>query len=467
MQKVTEPSGYREPVLDFRGVETFPPSEITRQWTLFTESVRREMFHDSRVRDALIPFCNLPLEENLPYDFVNLLSATSAKCSRLAHRQQLLGEYLALPSIPDELMSPDTRMARVISAPNRVLESLTHIYADDPDKVAAEFQSRINSGSFLGITPEEKALVFQRYVFARDVKILALGAELLEYQDMPLDADGVLSLPSGTKIIIQANQSPDFYTATFSPDTWILRRQLKDRVYAVQTTAGEYILKERKTPRHYHTLKAGHEDGNTSIEEFKIAASLSNTNLEREDVSAYWEKPLLAVTFADGYQFVIFEAEQSLLKPSEVQDTLAAVIEMNREIYLQEYTVLAAQIMEIEPSAILSFDEYANVKAYIMISHAEDLLRELLFKAGYENRDFDDNFMFKIEQDAEDGVKLVIVGLDTEYVEAQSQALLERRRNTHLANRSRMYDLQMGDSMGEGRSITTCEYLAYKVLSES
>jgi hypothetical protein len=74
--------------------------------------------------------------------------------------------------------------------------------------------------------------------------------------------------------------------------------------------------------------------------------------------------------------------------------------------------------------------------------------------------------MFKIEQDAEDGVKLVIVGLDTEYVEAQSQALLESRRNTYLDYRSMMYDLQMGDSIGK-RTITRGGYLAYKVLSES
>ena len=173
----------REPVLNESSSESFSSSALDRQWTLVTEAVKRELLHSPEVREALIPFCSAPLSENLPKDFLEAMSSVSSRVVKLSQRyDSSLVKYLELSPVPDDLITPDIRLAKVLKTISETLTDLQDKFGDDQEAVESEFQNYINNGSFSnGITEEERALVLQRYRYARDIKLLALGAEILEH----------------------------------------------------------------------------------------------------------------------------------------------------------------------------------------------------------------------------------------------------------------------------------------------
>ena len=454
----------REPVLNESSAESFSSSALDRQWTLVTEAVKRELLHSPEVRQALIQFCSAPLSENLPKDFLEAMSDVSTRVAKLAQRyDSSLVKYLELPPVPDDQMIPDIRLAKALKTVSETLTDLQDVYGDDAEAVESEFQNYVHNGSFSnGITEEERALVLQRYRYARDIKLLALGAEIIEHADSYVVTDGITHLPSGVSIALEDYQLNE-HTDLLSPATWRWREQYKDRVYKVQTNTGEFILKEKKTARHSDTFKHGHGDGNTSIEEYEIAKVLHANAMSLYDVSACWEKPVLAVTYPDGYQFVVFETEHDLIKDEHIHEELAAAILERAEIYRDEYDGIVTLANKLGSEIKPSFEEYATAKAFKMITHSEQLLKELFFRSGYKDYDSGLDCMFRIKAGADKHLNLETVGYDTEYVSSQTPEEIDKLRAINAKYLSRLDNIRFRE-WREGKQVTAGERVVYVLL---
>ena len=135
-------------------------------------------------------------------------------------------------------------------------------------------------------------MITKRYKYARDVKMLALGAEITEQESVAPNEDGEILLPSGIKLVIDVSKDTK-RTDLLSPHLWERRRQLKDRVYEIDVNGRKYILKEKKTARHTDTKEGGHREGRLSSEEFETAQHFQeNGTVSNGRLSVGWEQPV-------------------------------------------------------------------------------------------------------------------------------------------------------------------------------
>jgi len=150
----------RVPILDKESAQAFPSfDQLDRQWFLLSEAIRRDIILKPDVRKKLVPFCTVPLSENLRNTMLNALIPLDPRIEKLANRyRSQVSSYLALPAVPDNLIRPD-----IANAPPLEIDSF-NMWA-------------VSSKS--GITPQERHMVAKRYKYARDTKILAFGAEIL------------------------------------------------------------------------------------------------------------------------------------------------------------------------------------------------------------------------------------------------------------------------------------------------
>lgn len=399
----------------------FAREEMKRQWLLVTEAIRQEVLADPAVRSIVQSFIDQPVDEELPQKLMGALAA-HPRLAQLAQRyEQELVAYLAFPAIPDKHMQPDFRHAT-------------------------------------SITLEERNRAIQRYRFARDVKLLALQAESAQHGgSIHLGEEGTATLPGGISIITHLADSPE-RKALLDPNNWIKRRQIKDRVYEIQVGKAQYILKEQKTNRHTDTMKTGHQPTASSQEEFEIARHYQEYAIVEGDIKANWEQPVAAVTFPDGYQFVIYEYADGLLDGRESRAALPQKILEHPEQFEAEFQevaklidsyydnkyVLASEAPE-KPSALrsalirlgfikeervaapkLTFDDYAIVKSVHMHAQANDLLWRQYTKSDYADHDGSDN-AFRTNL-IDDKIQLEILGFDFEYFYRLDEDQLEGRK---------------------------------------
>lgn len=452
----------RTPVINKEASVTFPLDKLDSQWGLVTEVVRRDLSNNPQVRKALIGFCTQPVSESLPGDFLTSLSNVDLRVSRIAHRfQAILPSYLKLPPVPDELITPDVRYAAGLRTPEDVIESLGRIFDKNDPLFESSLGEYIKAGAFTrGITREERLMIIKRYKFARDVKIFALAAEILEQGGLTPDQEGEINLPSGIRIGFDTNQVEQ-RKDLLNPHLWEKRRQIKDRVYEISVGGRRYILKEKKTARHTDTKKHGHIEGRTSEEEFAIARYFQeNGRLSKDRVSIDWEKPIGFVSYPDGFQFSVFEYED-MTGDRDIGIKLASEIINHRKTFEQEYHGIAqlAQkykdhhnitsfddpIQRKEESGIqsilkrlrikrnhsiqLTFEEFARVKSQRMLEQARDLLDEAMTKNEYGNSDIDGS-AYRIHTNGD--VKLDILGFDFEYFEKISPEEATERAQRRL-----------------------------------
>ena len=136
----------RVSILDEESTKAFPSfDQLDRQWFLLSGAIQRDMATNLNVRKQLVPFCSVPLSETLPQDMLNSLSSMDTRVKRLADRyRSQVSSYLALPTVPDNLIRPD-----IANAP------------------PLEF-NMWDVSSKSGITRQERWMVAKRYQYARD-----------------------------------------------------------------------------------------------------------------------------------------------------------------------------------------------------------------------------------------------------------------------------------------------------------
>lgn len=487
----------RKPIIDSESAQAYPPDEIDRQWRLVTEATRRGLINDQSTRRTLLQFCTTPVTETLPGQFLQTTLASDQLIARLAERYRLgIKQYLELPAVPDELIKPDIRNAPTLLNPHKLIEDLRRLYRGDDAQFERSLRNKIESGAFLrGITAEERLMIVQRYRYARDVKLLALGAEIIDQGDVTLDENGEVLLPSGVRAVTDLDNS-DQRADLLSPHLWERRRQLKDRVYEIFVNGRKYILKERKTARHTDTKKGGHKEGRLSSEEFEIAKHFQeNGNATRGGVSVSWERPIGYVSYPDGFSFAVFEYEEGFIEGRFTTSRLTKEILDHKDQFLDEYQLIVQLVDKYKDSPEvlsfddrrsesglralarwlglhkdtppqLSFEEFAMVKALRMKRQASNLLEETIIKNGYNNSDID-GYSYRIKEGNQ--LQLEIVGFDFEYFSKMSPdeipEELERYKQYEKEDES-------GHGIGflywdGGSSVTQMQRAAYFAMLES
>jgi len=426
---------------------------VNRQWLEFTEIVRRNILSSSDFREKVASFVTAPLAEKLPLEFFEAINDFSQEIDGMRHQfKDKLLRLLKIPSIPDSAMSPDVKHAGGGLSPSI---SIDEVLSDENIERVIR-RMRTSKDYVLGCS--EKEIIFRRYEMARDVKLLALMAEM-QHEKVIVDKKGESVLNSGVKVCIDPNKDKNLRDLLFNPERWEKRRQIKDRVYKIIVGGQKYILKERKTKTHRDTVEHGHQEGLTSSEEYNLARHLQeNASMETEEFKVSWEDPIGYVEFPDGYQFVLFEYEDAFDNYSnnfvDTFDSLRGDILNHREDYIDEYNLVKNRVItmvdpETEPvrsklrSVLgkgilkfikhLSFEDYAEVKAYFMLFKAVRLMEDLAYDNGkYGLQDTSHVFRFKREDNK---TQLEIIGFDFENVEQgeRSAWVYERREQINLS----------------------------------
>jgi predicted metal-dependent phosphoesterase TrpH len=447
-----------KPILNEETEAAFPINDIDRQWELVTEAIRRDLIVKPEIRKTLSKFCTQSVSETLPSQFLSELSSVDKRVARLASRYlEALPGYLDLPAVPDEQIKPDLRLS-------------------------------------YGLPKEERLMIAKRYKYARDAKILALGAEIIDQEKVAPGPNGEIILPSGIKIGMDTTDVEQ-RTDLLRPHLWERRRQIKDRVHEIFIGERYYILKEKKTSRHTDTKKHGHKEGRTSADEFAVAKHFKeNGKLSQGKISVDWERPIGFVTYPDGFQFSVFEYEQDLISdnmPSRLAEEISAHREQFEEEYklinslsqkykdhravlaFEEYrpleilfkTAMKSLGIETKSSLQLTFEEFAMVKAEQMTRQARELMFQSVLQNEYTNNDYD-GFAYRIHTSGE--VKLDIVGFDFEYFAKISPERAAEIRENHAENRGKM---ESRDGIGRiewdnGERVTRMQKAAYFAMLE-
>lgn len=428
------------------------PKKVDKQWRATTEAIRRAVLTNPDTRSGIIGFIDRPLDEKLPDEVLNKITEVDERTKRFVGMGSAVMELLKLDSVPAELIDPDIKKAPDLVTRAGV-ERMMKIY----EKAGFDTRQRVEGlrEEVLkqpGISKAEKNLVATRYRYARDVKLLALMAELHDnpfYASEP-DNDGVVSynLPSGTKLGM-TTEVVETIPTLLDPQHWESREQLKDRVYRIVIKGKSYIMKERKTSRHMHTMRSGHWDGLTSAQEFRVARHFSELGpVRRDDVELHWEKPLGYVRLPDGYQFCLFEEESGLgynfseqleqeimASKEEYAEEFAKIQQRAKEIYdSEEYDLWGERgDVRIKPKWFnitsdarrkrklykslpapdeLTFEEFSKLKALSLFPEARDLLSEITLSHGYIDHD-SNQYAFRLRKGKRP--TLEIIRFDYEY----------------------------------------------------
>lgn len=448
----------RLPAVDERTIETVVNPLVSREWTLVTEVIKRRL-PQSDVQTILRSFIDKPVSQHLAGDMLDALQANPEIGSVLKRSGTHLTDMLAFEEVPEEAMSPDIKNTSRLSHPVEDVQRF-RLYNTDEERIKELLKEQSEGGAYTtSLSPYEAPLVLKKYTFARDVKLLALGAELAETGEVNLDEEGEVTLPSGTRLKISGehSSSPVF----LDPSKWEYRRQFKDRVYEIGVDGKKYFLKERKTSRHKDTLSGGHRDGLTSSEEFEVAVALNNeASVDDGEVRVSWEKPVGFVEYPDGFSFAVFEYEEAL-EPSVPTAEVEEVIRDNPEAYSDEYEAVkkkinnylvhplvkdAAAFTPITPpkrrfgffgkqESLLDYEAFAEAKASYLCYEARELVKEKALDLGYRNTDSAPANGYRLIRGENNRVAVEVVGFDYELYEHDPERVEKIRENTKEARR--------------------------------
>jgi len=151
---------------------------------LLTEAIRRDILAEPEIRQVVSAFAKSPVSESLPNEFLTSLSSDDRVTKLKERYSQSIGDFLSLQAVPDAQINPDIRHAWPLSKIADKIETIETGYGKDTPEFWKRLQECIDDGDFLyGITAQERLMIVQRYRFARDVKLLALGAEVLDQKN--------------------------------------------------------------------------------------------------------------------------------------------------------------------------------------------------------------------------------------------------------------------------------------------
>lgn len=429
----------RKPVVGDQNIETVENPLVSREWTLITEVIKRKL-SQPEARTALKSFINTPVSQHLASDMLDVLKQDAEVGSVLKRSGTHLADMLVLKEVPEEVMNPDVRNARLLADP---LEYIAGLRSDDrsDERIETLVKEYSEKGSYInGLSPHEKSLVLKKYAFARDVKLLALGAELTEVGEIDLNDSGEGLLPSGTRLKVSSEhlQSPGF----LDPSKWEYRRQFKDRVYEIGVDGKKYFLKERKTSRHRDTMPNGHREGLTSAEEYELAGLLNaQASVTEGEVRVSWEKPVGFVEYPDGFSFAVFEYEEGIIADDAPIREVGEAIRHNPEAYQSEYEEVKNRISAYlnnplvkdaaaaggiklprrfgffgKHESTLDYEMFAEAKAHFLCRKARETMEDKALDLGYQNIDATDTkFAGAYRLGEEEGKAIVeVVGFDYE-----------------------------------------------------
>ncbi len=488
----------RIPVIGPEGRHAFLSDDIDKQWGLITEATRRNFIIKPESRNALLKFCTTPVSETLPDQFLKTVSGVDERIARLAKRYRAsIRSYLEIPPVPDEQVKPDIRNAPSLRRPDDVIDMLNRLYSKDDPMYEESLKHYIGSGAFLrGITEEERLMITKRYKYARDVKLLVLGAEIINQGNVMPNEKGEVILPSGIKMVIELGNDGQ-RSDLLKPHLWVKRRQLKDRVHEIDVNGKKYILKEKKTARHTDTKRHGHREGRLSSEEFEIARYFQeHGTVSKKGISVIWERPVGYVSYPDGFSFAVFEYEEGLVEERKITLQLAMEIIKHKSQFEEEYQLIkqlaekykdSPEVLAFETQRTesglrgaltrrfglrkdiplrLSFEEFAMVKASRMERQARELMQETITINGYNNSDID-GYSYRIKNG--DRVQLEIVGFDFEYFSKMSPEETAKRIE---GDREFQKEWEHRNGIGflcwnDGSSVTRMQKAAYFAMLET
>lgn len=404
-------------------------TSVERAWGATSEAMRRAIIGNPLARQAIQAIMTVPLSEQLPALAVSTIAPVDAQTQRLANTQ-CLQNFLNLPAVDDGALEPSLRKAPYLYTKEDAIQSIE----DDRNYGNGELPLLPEDIHQLllerpGITRAEHDLVATRYRLARDTKLLALAAEVIDVLPPPELSERALTynLPSGTKLVLDKDEcaaNPEL----LQPILWTTRKQLKDRVYELTIGGKPFIMKERKTKRHTDTPKNKHFDGLTSQEEFETAQHFASLGtIKKDGIELRWEKPVGYVEFPDGYQFCIFEFETLLTSKEKFasSESVMAQIIAERYLYEDEYqlvkqraeAIYTSDYPPLSPRAFtktpeLSFEEYANVKAQKLVLDVSSLVNEIITSQGYIERDGSEEVA---HASSKPGTLIEAVAFDLEY----------------------------------------------------
>lgn len=457
----------RTPVIDSESSQRYPADEMDRQWRLVTEAVRRKFTDDPGMRMVLIGFCKEPVVEDLSERFLQAVSIDGLVARLVDRYRSGVKAYLELPAVLEDQIIPDVRSAVSLPRPRDFTDTLAKLRGEDYGRYREIFENRARAGVFLrGITEEERAMVIRRYGYARDVKLLALGAEIADCGGVTLNENGEAFLPSGIKMVVDLNvnnQGADL----FNPCLWERRRQLQDRVYEVNVGGKKYILKEKKTVRHARTMQGGHKEGRLSSEEFEIAKDLhENGGAVRGEIEVSWEHPIGYVLYPDGFSFVIFDYEEDLIEGKSINLKLAQRILDFKDQFLEEYRSVVGLVSGLSKGSLeISFEDFSRAKALRMESKARAFMQEIMIEKGYTNRDFN-NYLYRIKDGGRP--RLEIAGFDFEYFSKLPLEQIPERLERQRRIQREFGSVGIGsDYWEDGSRVTREQEVAYLALLEN
>ncbi len=470
----------RKPIFDYETAKEFPLRKIEKEWLLATEIIRRGINEDEKVRETVQPLVTSPLSESLPNELIEIMPREGVeRFGQLLDKYPELSKFLKLPPVPDELIDPDLYHAKQLYNPEELVAQYKQHFPDQLDFLKDLLRKNADFGHYTkGVTPHEKKMIAMRYRLARDTKLLALGADILQEEDIGFDEQGQATLKSGVSIVIDKD-FPDA-KALLNPHEWEKRRQLKDRVHEISVGVKKYILKEKKTKMHTDTIEGGHREGISSREEFEAAKYFNNLpTQEHGDIVINWEKPIGTVEFPDGYQFCIFQYEEDLIGDNDICKSYSEEIKNNRKQYEEEYNRINANLDKYIQNPLITryhkkdqnqvttlpFDDFAKMKAWRSYWKAMNVLKQTAIEHGYDNRDMD-GFAFKILHD-DKGVRLGIVGFDFEYFKKVDEKEKTEMLAKHKKSTIELESYGIGFGSGEwwdGKETTLAQRAAYLAM---
>lgn len=428
----------REPVLDESSSIEYPVKQMERDWLIISEYVRRQIQENEIVRDISIAFIGRPVTADLPLEFINALAEKDEEIKKYINKLQLLIEFLNLPTIPEESVKTDIAHIATFQPIDKFADIVMRSGA--PEDIRLKLMEKfLTSSRGKGFTSQEKLMTASRYQWARDIKILALSAEILQNKPLRINEDGEISLGSGANIVLDAET--DEALNLLDPTNWQRKRMLKSRVHEIEVGGSPYILKEKRTKMHYDEKRNPTERRYSSRDEFNAARALSqHSPQERGEFVISWEKPLGLVEFPDGYEFCVFQHEGSLINEEDFVERLTHEIQAHAHQFEADFNRIAVKgkqyfdhkiVMGMikneamtpvysDDHPMLTFEDYAYVKAWRTYLKSIDLLRQTAYENNYNNSDAD-GYAFKIIED-EQGMRVGIVGFDfEEYEKIDSQ----------------------------------------------
>lgn len=408
----------RTPVLDEATAQQFKESAHTT-WSWLSGSILRALQARRLEPDALTPLLQEPLSEMLPHQAAQAVQGEPL-VERIATRHPSVLKLLAITPVPDEQIGPTLRNSEILTQTTDIRKRL---YMDDPvDCILIDARTAMDDADATGalrqgITKSERWLVRTRYQFAREVKLLALGAALMQEPELHFDENGVATLANGTFIsVIPGKES--LANSLLNPATWQRRSELHDRVHLVKTTAGNFIMKEHKGGRHIWTLDNPDIPQANSVQEMAIARDFESEPVRDGDIMVSWEKAICCVRDPSGFEFVMFEYEEGLISREDIYARLAACITENRPAYETEFEAINSSITTGEA---VEWDTFVTAKVLLLRQHAREYLRKSALEKGYVDDDNMSRAMpvpdheYRIHVTEEGTIQLEIIGMDYEH----------------------------------------------------